>query len=454
MKKELEQNNINLYSVRLFEKDFLICLDSRSDEKEDFEKFFNYIIKLKPINGGRKILLTTEPSGINNNSFIDAVKQCGVEFIFSVGLFDKYIEPVRSKDIWFKHAKKLEVLQHYLLEFAGSDDIICIKGLKKYDLETIIDFIKGFGGSFVKPFVSLESFPTIGRKLNLDHLQEYKERLSISNNISWGYYFPFLYMFSKSNKRDLLVEKIEGSFVIYMLAHERTEHLFLYFPPLPMDEKVLKKAQEKIYGLKGSKRSTLLWIDENDKSITYKHFILTRREDEFIYNYEKIKDLKGSKLKNLRYNLKRFEKDYEYTIRDYTIRDYFSCIKILKKWKGIQNGKYRRFFDDEYTKNCLRFSHRFDKKDLFGKVIIIAGEIKGFAFGGEVYKGVANIFVVKSDPDIKGLSYFLKFKFLKLLEDYDIVNDSCSLSNEGLKKAKESFDPLKMHRVYIGREGV
>ncbi len=435
-------NLTNLYRVRFFQKDFLLYLDNSQDTKEQYEVFFHSIKTLVPLNGGRKILLTSEVKDMQVNKFHENIVDAEIEHIFSVGRYD---------GLCYKYAESFEQIKHFLLEFIGSDDILCVKGMSKYRLEEILKFIKSFEYSSVSLKKDNFDLSYIGRRIDIKDIVEYKEKLKISKNISWAYYFPFLILFAKSIFRDLLIEEIEGKIVIYMIRENNNENLEVYFPPFPMEEEALSKMQIKMRKIHNDAIS-ILWIDENDRKTFVKDFILYKREDEYLYNYKKIEKLEGKTLKNLRYNLRKFKNENNFELRDYNIKDYFECIDILQKWKEIQNDKYEVFYDNEYTKNCLRFAHKFDEKDLFGKVVLINGSIKAFGFAGEMHSEVANIFIVKALPTITGLAYFLKFELLKLLKDYELVNDSSGLGNKGLEKAKKSFHPVRMHKVYSARE--
>ncbi|MGB5791614.1 phosphatidylglycerol lysyltransferase domain-containing protein, partial [Poseidonibacter sp.] len=261
--------------------------------------------------------------------------------------------------------------------------------------------------------------------------------------------------FSKSKTNELYIEEINGSLVVYFLrnAHKNNPILELFFPPLPMNENVLKKAQEKIYNFRKEKKSNILWVDEQDKAIVSKYFRIIKREEEYIFSFDNLNELKGAMLKNLRYNLKRFSKVDNVEIRDYCTDDYFECILLLKEWKKKQKDKYNSINDLEYTKNCLRLFDKFSNNDLFGKVVLINNKIKAFGFAGEVYEEVANLFIIKADPFIRGLSYFIKYKILEELKDYKYVNDSSDLGYEGLKESKKSFNPKHMHKIYKARDG-
>jgi hypothetical protein len=120
----------------------------------------------------------------------------------------------------------------------------------------------------------------------------------------------------------------------------------------------------------------------------------------------------------------------------------------MDEWALYQKDKYDGPVSARgYVKKCVRLSACFNKKDLFGKVVLMAGRIRSVAFGGEIRTGLASIYATYSDHSIKGLSRFQLYHLLLELEDYELAN-SAYATTPGLKYAKESLCPVMKHGMF------
>ena len=81
-------------------------------------------------------------------------------------------------------------------------------------------------------------------------------------------------------------------------------------------------------------------------------------------------------------------------------------------------------------------------------VVLVNGRVSAFAFGGEIRPGLGCSFDRRSDPEIRGLSYFSLRSFLLKLQDFDVVNDGSDAGRDGLRQIKDSFRPIEMHAEY------
>jgi hypothetical protein len=70
--------------------------------------------------------------------------------------------------------------------------------------------------------------------------------------------------------------------------------------------------------------------------------------------------------------------------------------------------------------------------------------------------GQASFFIAKTDPNVYGLSEYLRWKVMGELRDYDRVNDAGDLGLPGLRQYKRKLRPVEEVMVYKARmkEGV
>ncbi|HSC16919.1 MAG TPA: hypothetical protein VLI71_17450 [Gammaproteobacteria bacterium] len=60
------------------------------------------------------------------------------------------------------------------------------------------------------------------------------------------------------------------------------------------------------------------------------------------------------------------------------------------------------------------------------------------------------MFETKSDPEVRGLGYFSRLRFISKLEQFVLVNDGSDVGRAGLRQLKDSFRPIEMHAEYRG----
>mgnify|MGYP001596588478 FL=1 len=290
------------------------------------------------------------------------------------------------------------------------------------------------------------------RRLGLSDLQTYKNALNQTGRICWQQYFPFLYFFYAVNgSEDLLISEVEGSVCIYRLRFEdKQPKLCLYFLPMPMNERVLKLCLERVREFNNSKRAFIYWVDEENVRMlgnlnaSVRAIPLNR---EYIYNPKIYRSLSGKNTRELRRNLDKVRARDDVEVRAFAAGDAEECLALMDEWALIQQDKYEQIAYQRYTRNCVRESAIFDKKDLFGTIVLVAGKICAFGFAGEIRTGLANLFITYSDHNIKGLNKFLIYRMMLEMEGYDLVN-SAMADTPGLKYAKASLFPVSMHGIY------
>lgn len=289
------------------------------------------------------------------------------------------------------------------------------------------------------------------RRLELHDLPAYKERLAAEpQRLAWQYYFPFLYLFSLTAKsEEFLVAEDAGSLCIY--RHNLTPHgwrLHLAFLPMPMDTAVLARCLERARDYNRG-RTDIRWVDAGDLDRVrgLPGCTVQPAESEYLFSARRLDPPHGAACKNLRKNLSRFQGQYDHELRVYRPADTAGCLALLDDWTRSQGGKYDRILYERYTRDCLEQAHLFPPADLFGLVVEIDGRIRSFGFGGEMRPGLGNVFITYSDPDIRGLNYFLKYQLIMAMQHHELIN-SGRADSPGIQYAKESFCPVRMHEVY------
>jgi hypothetical protein len=291
------------------------------------------------------------------------------------------------------------------------------------------------------------------RPLGLNDLQLYKNALHQVNRICWQQYFPFLYFrYILSRKDDLLISESEGSVCIFLKTETRgAPRLYLFFLPIPLNTKALDLGLERVREFNKSKRAVIFWVDEEDignLEIPGSDVRFTPLDREYIYDPGIYRSLSGGEKRHIRKSVNRLLARGDVEVRDFGEGDIRDCLSLMDEWAISQQDKYDGQVSPRgYAKRCVRWSKRFDKKDLFGKVVLVDGKIRSVGFAGEIRTGLANLFVAYSDHSIKELSRYQIYHLLLELEGCALAN-SAYATTPGLIYAKESLCPVFKHGMY------
>jgi hypothetical protein len=288
------------------------------------------------------------------------------------------------------------------------------------------------------------------RSISLDDLTQYKAALNQSKRICWQHYFPFLLLFSRKGHNEFLISEEGGSVCIYWLRQEDADpKLYLFLLPMPMNVAVLKSCLNRCRDFNKSRRTTVRLVDAEDIGVaaSLEGASTALRYSEYLYDPKFYRSLSDGKTRELRHNLARVAAIGDVEVRPYTVHDAEACLALLDEWWELQKSKHEVLSYGRYTRSCLKRAAEFDPIDLFGKVVLVNGNIRSFGFAGETRKGLGNLFITYSDHAIKGLQHFLISQLLGDMEGCELVNSSRA-DTPGVQHAKEALCPVSMHEVY------
>lgn len=287
------------------------------------------------------------------------------------------------------------------------------------------------------------------RRLEFTDLELYKSAINRVERICWQQYFPFLYF----RYEDLFIAEIENSVCIFLLLKQKDKEakLCLFFLPIPMNNLALELCLERIRTFNKSKKAVVYWVDEEDISKLGDFGNAVRvipLEREYIYDPKIYHSLSGGEKRVLRKSVNKVISLNDLEVRAFENRDIIDCLALMDEWAFIQKDKYDGQVSARgYARRCVQGSAIFDKKELFGRVILIDGKIRSVGFAGEIRKGLANLFIAYSDHKISGLNMFMNYSLLLELKDYEFVNSAYAMT-PGLKFAKQSLCPVSTHGMY------
>lgn len=169
---------------------------------------------------------------------------------------------------------------------------------------------------------------------------------------------------------------------------------------------------------------------------------------DYIYASEKLISLSGKKLHSKKNHYNYFIKTYNYSIRDFSepgVKD--DCIEASEAWhEEKNNGDEYLVYELEGIREIIINS---DKLNLKGMAVYVDDSIAAFTIGECINKDMAIVHVEKGHSDIRGIYTFTNKVFIEnYLSSVKYINREQDLGIEGLRKAKKSYNPLKLEEKY------
>nr|WP_196594869.1 phosphatidylglycerol lysyltransferase domain-containing protein [Pectinatus sottacetonis] len=200
------------------------------------------------------------------------------------------------------------------------------------------------------------------------------------------------------------------------------------------------------YGLEKS------MADELEKFSGAEFNIIADEENfDYVYNSEDLINLKGRKFHSKKNHLNNFHKNYP-DAKYISISD-----EVITLCKLTVNGWYKTrsqdLPDDPFIalerEAIIEVLNNFSQLSLKGGAVIDNNRIIAFTFGEALNTDTAVIHVEKADPDINGAYTFINQAFImNEWADMKFINREEDMGIEGLRKAKQSYRPVKMIKKY------
>ena len=175
--------------------------------------------------------------------------------------------------------------------------------------------------------------------------------------------------------------------------------------------------------------------------------------EDYLYNGDDLRELKGRKYHSKRNHLSNFRENYpDYEYQPLTadmLEDVWEYINLWCKQKEC-SGKFSPGLICE--KQAIREAlDHFGELDYKGAVIRLNGQIEAFTMGEKINDETVVIHVEKANGTINGLYSAINQEFLlHQWPDVAFVNREEDTGDEGLRKAKMSYHPVALVKKYKG----
>ena len=126
-----------------------------------------------------------------------------------------------------------------------------------------------------------------------------------------------------------------------------------------------------------------------------------------------------------------------------TIQD---CIKTAKEWCNKSDCKGYLLYESKAIEELLKNKASLDFE---GMLVYVNDKLSAFTIGEKVTEDMAIIHIEKADTTINGLYTFINKSFVEAnFSAVSLINREQDLGIEGLRKAKLSYQPIKLEPKY------
>lgn len=180
-------------------------------------------------------------------------------------------------------------------------------------------------------------------------------------------------------------------------------------------------------------------------------FVLTAKRDRFdyLYNADDLRNLAGRRYHAKRNYINRFRTETsDWRYEPLTAALVPECLQVAEKWCVGREGDQTEELAHEYAAISEALTH-YDELEYLGGAIRIQGKIEAFTLAEKLNADTVVVHIEKADAAITGLFPVINQEFCRSLgPEIKYVNREEDLGNPGLRKAKESYYPVRLVEKY------
>jgi len=170
---------------------------------------------------------------------------------------------------------------------------------------------------------------------------------------------------------------------------------------------------------------------------------------DYIYQTQKLIELKGDKLHKKKNHYNQFIHAYNYVVKD--IRESgvaTDCLRFSEKWLQDQAAKHRELiFELRGIEDILQ---HLAELPFCGLAVYVGEKIVGYTLAEIVNRQMAIVHIEKGNTRYKGIYAFLNKTLAETyLRDTLYINREEDLGLSNLRKAKLAYDPERLEKKYI-----
>ena len=265
--------------------------------------------------------------------------------------------------------------------------------------------------------------------------------LSFTNLFIWG--------------MDGKMQYAEKDDVLFIKLHFSSVPMYLWAPIAKYGIKVdYKKAildginYMKNAGVEPTYRS--VWTPFRDKILEACPELYSMPTDiawDYVYSRESLSTLKGKKLHGKRNHINKFLSIYEY--KRLTPEMVEDCVALYDKWIMEKDEETAKTLQTE-KRSVLRALNNMEELGLVGGTIFIDNKLCAFTVGERLHPHMQLIHIEKGDTDYEGIFPMINQQYvLHECGDVELINREEDMGVEGMRKAKRSYQPIKMIEKHL-----
>lgn len=178
-----------------------------------------------------------------------------------------------------------------------------------------------------------------------------------------------------------------------------------------------------------------------------------RDMEDYIYETDKLMNLKGKKLSSKRNHINRFvAENPDWSYEAITAENMPEVREMHEKWCQMAEVDIREGLAEE-TDAVKKAMNYFTELKLKGGLIRTNGKVAAFSMGDPLNKNTFLVHIEKAYSGINGAYQIMNREFvIHNCEGYEFVNREDDTGDEGLRKAKLSYRPARLAVKYSARE--
>jgi hypothetical protein len=261
----------------------------------------------------------------------------------------------------------------------------------------------------------------------------------------------FSEIFAWHNIRDTKITSHNGNICLFLNKNGKK----YFYPPLGLNEPVKTTIALLEWLFKEEKEAFAYGFDEDGAKACEASGVMTALEDrdnaDYVYSSDELIKLSGRKFDGKRNHLKRFLKGYEFELLPVSGPMMPEVKDFQQKW-----CEARLCSDDLSLMNENKALHEvldsWENLSMTGAVIKIKGRIQAFTAASRLNADTAVVLFEKANPEFDGIYQAINKMFCEnYLKDYKWINREQDGGEEGLRKAKLSYNPAKLEMKYTIR---
>jgi len=193
----------------------------------------------------------------------------------------------------------------------------------------------------------------------------------------------------------------------------------------------------------------LQWaLHQENRDLYSIKFYDVRGDFEYIYLTEELAKLESHALKAKRNHVNKFQKLYSWTTEPIMKTNLDEVRAFSSEWMRKLNIAVdsRLHWENKALEEAF---NQYFALDLQGLILRVEDKIVGFSFGCPLCDNTFLVLFEQADRDIEGSYAMLNKQFASCVgAAYTYLNRAEDVGNEGLRKAKMSYHPYELQKVY------